>query len=114
MIRICVSLLAAALSLCAADVTGRWTAKVAVGDGTQEIILNFKADGARLTGTIVSDRGDTEILEGKVAGEELSFIVRSDSEQYNVKGKVSGAEIRFSAERDGGERVAEFTAHRAE
>jgi hypothetical protein len=116
MIRLAGSLLMTALALCAADVTGKWTAKVPMRDGTHDIVMEMKSEGGKVTGMITSDQGAADLLEGKLTDDELSFAVESETARFLLKGKVAGAEIRFTARRDGEEtgRVIEFTAARVQ
>ena len=106
----------------AADVSGKWVAQIPGRDGaTMERVFTFKVSGATLTGTISTQRGEQEISEGKVAGDEISFVVVRKFQEREMKttykGKVSGAEIKFTSTmpgRDGGEgRTQEFTAKRS-
>ncbi len=89
--------------------------------------FNFKADGDQLTGTVTSRRGETEISDGKVSGDEISFaqVMEFNGNQVKIlyKGKVSGDEIKFTREFQGGPqggprggrggRSQEFTAKRS-
>ncbi len=90
----------------AADVTGKWVAQIEGRQGTQENTFIFAVDGTKLTGTMSSARGENEITEGKVEGDEISFvIVRTFGEnemKLLYKGKVSGDEITFTREFQGG------------
>lgn len=103
-----------------ADVSGAWTAQVpGRGGQMQEYTLNFKADGANLTGSIVSPRGESPIENGKISGDEISFTQTlefgGNQMKFLYKGKVSGNEIKFTREREGGQRPPrEFTARRKE
>ncbi len=106
----------------AADVSGKWVAQVPGRQGqTAEQTFTFKVDGASLTGTVSSQRGDQEISEGKVSGGDISFVVvrkMQDMEMKSLyKGTISGSEIKFTMEqqggRGGGRPPAEFTAKRA-
>jgi hypothetical protein len=90
-----------ALSALAADVTGKWTAEVPGRQGnTQETTFNLKADGGTLTGTVTNRRGDSEIKDGKVDGDNISFVVvrtLGDNEiKQTYKGAVSGDTIKFT------------------
>lgn len=111
-------LLLTAVSVFAADVTGKWVAQVpGRGGQTREVTLNLKADGNALTGTMSGRRGDTPIEEGKIDGDNISFSqtmeFNGNSMKIIYKGKISGDEIKFTREREGGEgQVAEFTAKR--
>ncbi len=90
----------------AADVTGKWVAQVEGRQGTQENTFILKVDGTKLTGTMSTARGENEISEGKVEGDEISFvIIRSFGEnemKILYKGTVSGDEIKFTREFQGG------------
>ncbi len=115
---ICLFLLAAVAAF-AADVTGKWTAQVpGRGGQTREMTFNLKADGANLTGTITTQRGDADIADGKIDGDQISFSQTMDfggnSVKLIYKGKVSGDTIEFTREREGGDAPpATFTAKRA-
>lgn len=100
----------------AADVTGKWTAQApGRGGQSQEITFNLKADGNNLTGTMTTARGDAPISEGKINGDEISFVVtfkmRDNEFKILHKGKVSGDTITFTREVEGrGQMGGEFTA----
>jgi hypothetical protein len=102
----------------AADVTGKWTAQVpGRGGQTRETTFNFKADGAALTGTMSGMQGDVPISDGKIAGDDISFVVKlsfgGNEVKMNYKGKVSGNEIKFTRTREGADQSQEFVAKRA-
>jgi hypothetical protein len=119
-IRIVWVMLLAALAVSAvlaADVTGKWVAQVPGRDGqTREVVFNLKADGDQLTGTVTTPRGEQQISEGKIGGDQISFaeVLEFNGNQMKMlyKGKVAGDEIKFTRQREGGERVQEFTAKR--
>jgi|SRR5579862_3656178 hypothetical protein len=109
-----------AITMLAADITGKWTAQVPGRNGqTREATFNLKADGGTVTGTVSSPRGDNPISEGKIDGDQISF---SQTMEFNgntvklvYKGTVSGDEIKFTRMREGGEgQGQEFTAKRAQ
>jgi len=108
----------AAVSVWAADVTGKWTAQVpGRGGETREMTFNLKADGDQLTGSISGPRGENPISEGKVNGDEISFTqtleFNGNQMKFLYKGKVSGDEIKFTRQREGAERTQEFMAKKA-
>lgn len=87
----------------AADVAGKWIAPAAGVD----IVLTFKVDGTTLTGTVNNPQaGETDIKDGKIDGDAVSFhVVRTiNGSEMKVlwKGKVTGEEIRFAREIAGG------------
>jgi hypothetical protein len=106
-----------AIAAYAADVAGKWVAQVpGRGGQIQDVTFNFKVNGDQLSGTITSPRGETEISDGKVEGDSISFaqVLNFNGNEMKItyKGKVAGDEIKFTRQREGGDRVQEFTAKR--
>jgi hypothetical protein len=68
--------------------------------GVQNYTYTFKVDGAKLTGTAKSMNGETQIQEGSVKGDEISFIENLDFQgmplRIEYKGKLAGDEIKFT------------------
>jgi hypothetical protein len=98
----------AAVSLLAADPTGKWAASMPGRDGnTMTVTFNLKADGAKLTGSVGGMRGDTDISDGKVDGDNISFsVVREmggNTMKQNYKGVIEGDTIHFTVVREGGQ-----------
>lgn len=111
-----------AVAAFAADATGKWVAQVpGRGGENQEVTFNLKADGAKLTGTVVTPRGEREISDGKVDGDHISFTQTFEFNGNSMKilydGKVSGDQIEFTRKREGGQgrggREVTFTAKKA-
>jgi hypothetical protein len=106
--------------LYAADITGKWTAEFDSQVGAQKYIFEFKAEGATLTGKAISTIGETNattpITEGKINGNEISFVENLDYQgmalRIAYKGTINGDEIKLS--RMVGEQEGEkFVAKRA-
>ncbi len=102
----------------AADVTGKWVAQVPGRDGqTRETVFNLKTEGGQLTGTVTTQRGEQQISEGKINGDDLSFATvmefGGNQMKFLYKGKVAGDEIKFTRQREGREGAQEFTAKRS-
>jgi hypothetical protein len=93
-------LLALSIPARAADIAGKWTASFDTQIGVQNYTYTFKVDGAKLTGTAESQFGKTEITEGTVKGDEISFVESVNYEgnalKIEYKGKISGDEIKFT------------------
>ena len=109
----------AALTLAwAADVSGKWTAQVPGRDGqTRELTFTFKAEGEKLTGSMSGQQGDSEITDGKISGDQISFTVKiniqGNERKFLYKGTVSGDEMKVTRTIEGGNRPPqEFTAKR--
>ena len=88
----------------AASVDGKWQAEFDTQIGTQKYIYELKADGEKLTGKaiggIAGEESNTEIQNGKVKGDDVSFtemLKFQDQEiQVDYKGKLAGDEIKFT------------------
>ena len=96
-------------------VDGKWIAQVPGRDGqTRETTFTFKADGAKLTGTVSGRQADRPISDGKIEGNNLSFnLVYSGGGgemKFTYTGVLSGNEIKFKRTREGSDTVQEFTA----
>ena len=104
-------LLLCASSVAAADISGKWFAQV---PGPNHLLLEptftFKVEGAKLAGTMTFPLGDQvfrlDITEGKVGGDDVSFVVASKignaETKWTFKGKVAGDKIEFTMEMQGG------------
>jgi enterochelin esterase-like enzyme len=83
---------------------GKWVAK----DGDNEIKLDLKVEGSKLTGTIENTQmpGAIEIKDGKIEGNNISFgYARNVSGQdFNMSwtGTLSGDELKLKRELAGG------------
>ncbi len=90
----------------AADVTGKWVAQVPGRNGTQEMTFNLKAEGGKLTGSVVTGQREQAISEGQISGDNVSFVVvqsRGGTETKTIyKGSVSGTEMKLTRSREGG------------
>lgn len=95
------TLLAAGLALAAwaADVTGKWTATFDTQIGEQHYTYTFKVDGDKLSGTAKNDRGTTDITNGTIKGDQISFEESLDFNGQTIAieytGTVSGDSIKL-------------------
>jgi hypothetical protein len=93
---------ASAAVLVAADFNGVWTASIETQVGVQNYTFTFKVAGEKLTGRAKSAfaNADTEITEGVVKGDDISFVENLVYEgmplKITYKGRISGDEIKFT------------------
>ena len=88
-----------ACSAFAADIDGKWQGEI-VGQN-MKIAFNFKAEGAKLSGTHIVNDQETAIEEGKIDGNKISFTVKLNMGQETKiphKGTISGGEIKMTYE----------------
>ena len=102
-----------AFALMAADVTGKWTYEQQGRGGgpARQVTITLKQDGAKLTGSVPGfGRGGgeapppTEITDGKVDGNNVSFTVKREfngnSMVTKYEGTVTGDEMKLKITRD--------------
>jgi hypothetical protein len=91
--------IAVSATMYAGDVTGKWAGKMETPNGSREVTMTFKADGAALTGSVSGRNGETPIENGKIEGDTLTFTVTrkfNDREmKTNYKGTISGETINL-------------------
>ena len=105
-------------TLSAADVTGKWTAEVQGRNGPRTVTFDLKQDGSNLTGTMQGMGPEpVNISDGKVDGDNVSFVVRREFNgnemKINYTGKLEGGNLVMKSQREGSDRVMEFTAKKA-
>ena len=87
--------------------------------GPQNLTFNFKVDGATVTGTVTTPRGDVDISNGKIDGGAISFdtVMNFNGNSFTIsyKGTIDGDTIKFTRTFGGGDRPPqEFTARRGD
>ena len=114
----------------AADVTGKWVAEVEGRNGTTQMTFTLKADGSTLTGSVTGGMGGrrgggggapaaTEISNGKIDGDNVSFEVKREfnGNEFITKysGTVSGDTLNLKETRNGrnGEQTRDIAAKRS-
>ena len=104
----------------AADVTGKWTAEFDTQVGPQKYTFDLKAEGDKVTGKALFERmgqkGEADLLEGKLAGDQVSFVETFDAMgtavRIEYRGTVKADEIAFTR-KVGDFATEQFVARRA-
>jgi len=103
------------------DPTGTWTWSIQTQNGeTRETTLKLKREGDKITGTMTGRNGtETEIQEGKIDKDQVSFQITREREGNKMvskyTGKLSGDKITGKSEspnRDGEVRSRDWEAKR--
>lgn len=109
-----------ALSAFGADLTGKWKGSMPGRDGNaREISFQFKADGPKLTGSMMGPMGnEIAISDGKVEGPDVSFKVviefNGNAMSLNYTGKLEGEDLKLKMQREGAPRAMEMMLKKAE
>ncbi len=90
----------------AADISGTWKTEFNSQIGVQKYTYTLKQDGTNLTGKASSEIGDqkreTELKEGKVEGEKVSFVEMLKFQENEIrityKGTISTNEMKLTRE----------------
>lgn len=103
-------LLLSALNLFAGDITGIWVGQVPGRNGDLlDISFKFTQDGAALGGKLYGDYMSAPITEGKISGDQVTFLVISPEQAGNqinrtklrFSGTIKTGEIELTREREG-------------
>lgn len=91
----------------AADFNGKWNGQVQGRNGLQTVVFDLHVDGATVTGKVTTPRGDIDISNGKVDGDNISFdttmSMNGNSFTLSYKGTADGADsIKFTRTFGGG------------
>ena len=99
-----------------ADISGQWTAEWSDygGGSLRHTTFAFKQDGATLTGAMKGEESELQIRDGKVNGDDVSFVVAQKIGSREVSltytGRISGSEIKFTVSFPGSDRSWDMTA----
>lgn len=103
LIRVFILTCVAAMSVLAADVTGKWTGEMNGPNGSTTVTANLKQDGAKLTGTMDGPGGEPmAIQDGKVDGDKIVFAVAFGDMKIVHEGTIKGDEMTLQIKMDGG------------
>ena len=97
-----------AVAAWAADISGAWIGSISGGgNGDFSLTYNFKQDGDKFTGTVLTPQGDPlPLIDCKLDGDKISFAVKVDmggnTVTFSSKGTVKGDEITLTTTNDGG------------
>ena len=102
----------------AADATGTWKWTIERNGNTIESTLKLKQEGEKLTGTIKRMDTESEIEDGKIAGDAITFKVSREINGnkfvLNYQGKLEGDSIKgnIKFERNGETQMIDWNAKR--
>ena len=97
-------------ALPATDLTGIWIGRIPGRNGEmQDIAFKFTQNGTTLGGKLYGDYQSTPITEGKISGDQMSFIVNAPEQAGNqinrarlsFDGSIQAGEIELTREREG-------------
>jgi len=83
-----------------ADVSGIWLGQVKARNAEQDIAFQFVQKGTMLGGKLYGDYGSSPIVEGKISGDQVTFLVVTREQAGN---EVNESRVRFSGCLNGGE-----------
>jgi len=89
-------ILSVAFIALAADLfTGSWVGKLLIGSTERPLTYNLKAEGDKLTGSLASDQGEIPIIDGKIAGETITFKIDVNGTVIPHEGKLTGDTLKI-------------------
>ena len=103
----------------AADANGKWTWTQKRGQNDVAMTLELKQDGDKVTGTLGAGERKTEIKEGAIKDNEVTFVIvrnrNGQESRTTYKGKIDGDKITgttTSKDQNGQDRTREWVATR--
>lgn len=90
-----------ASAFAAAGIDGKWNATMNGPDGPMAVVLDVKAEGEKLTGSLnFAAMGPAPISNGKIAGSDVSFDVVLGDGAFTLpfKGKLEGDKLTLKIE----------------
>ena len=96
-----ISLLLAGVSLMAADISGIWVGQVKNRNGDlTDVAFQLTQKGTAITGKLYGDYGSSPIVEGKIVGNAVMFVVVGQEQSGN---QINTSRLRFTGSlKDGG------------
>jgi opacity protein-like surface antigen len=88
-------------AIAAADITGKWTSSFDTQIGKQDYTYDFVVKDSKLTGKMKSNLGESDVLDGKVDGDKVTFgeILKFEGMEVKITYTgtiVSADEIKFT------------------
>ena len=81
----------------AQDLNGKWKGEMNGPNGDMELIFTFKVDHDSLSGNVLTEMGPLPIENGKVNGNNFSFDVNANGQEYVNKGVLANDTIKLSS-----------------
>lgn len=102
----------------AQGVNGTWKGQRPGRDGAMmDVTFKFVADGEKLTGSTTMGTNEVQISDGKISGNDISFVVKMERGGNTMVMKYAGTlstnEIKLKQTREGSDRVTEVTLKRS-
>jgi len=102
----------------AQGINGTWKGQRPGRDGAMmDVTFKFQADGEKLTGSTMMRDNEIQISDGKITGNDVSFVVKMEfggnTMVMKYTGTLSGDELKLKQTREGSDRVAEINLKRS-
>lgn len=102
----------------AQGINGTWKGQRAGRDGAMtDVTFKFVADGEKLTGSTTMGPNEVQISDGRITGNDITFVVKMERGGNTVvmkyTGSLSSNEVKLKSTREGSDRVTEITLKRS-
>ncbi len=99
--RLCIASLLCACALFGEGFGGIWVGRIPGRNGAMDdIAFQLTQDGATLGGKLYGDYQSTPIIEGKISGDQVTFVVIAPEQAGN---QINAARLHFTGSLKGGE-----------
>ena len=102
----------------AQGINGTWKGQRPGRDGAMmDVTFKFVADGEKLSGSTSMGQNEVQISDGKISGNDVSFVVKMERGGNTMVMKYTGTlstnEIKLKQTREGSDRVVDITLKRS-
>jgi hypothetical protein len=74
-----------------AELSGKWKGILKMSDGNElPLTYVFKVDGEKLSGSVISERGEIPLTDGKITGNDFKFNIAINDNVIANTGKYYG------------------------
>lgn len=98
-----VFMLLCSVVLFASDVEGKWQATVETEMGAFSFIMDYKVDGEKISGALISEMGDMTFSDGTISGNEFEYTLDMQGMKITHKGVLDGDKINMKSSGDYGD-----------
>ena len=87
----------------ASDFDGKYKTTIQSDMGEMTFTVEYKVDGEKVSGTLMSDMGDLQFADGKVSGNIIEYTLDIQGMKITHKGTLDGDKINVKSSGDYGD-----------
>ena len=89
--------------LFASDFDGKWKTTIQTDMGEMSFTIEYKVDGEKVSGTLISDMGDMPFSDGKISDNQIEYTLDIQGMKITHTGTLDGDKINMKSSGDYGD-----------